>query len=238
MPMPTKKHSWDNDPKVMEWFKLIGNARTIFNYSHDFGFFMEYVEANTEFKTPSEIFDSRREDLTSNDMPTRRRWEDIVKNYLDNLNKNPKDYRANTKKSYIRTVESFFSKLHLPLEYSKNELKFEPSQKEKVSKEWIPSNEEIRLLYRMANSSRDRAILLTLYQSGFSEVDVCNMKIEDFPFYDQNESWNIPLNEDLYHERLREKTNISQKTCISREALEEIRIMLQSRGFPKKDISS
>lgn len=33
---------------------------------------------------------------------------------------------------------------------------------------------------------------------------------------------------------MREKTNISQKTCISREALEDIRIMLQSRGFPKE----
>jgi integrase len=172
--------------------------------------------------------------MTSNDLPTRRRWEDIVKNYLDTLNKDPKDYRMNTKKSYVRTVQSFFSKLHVALEYSKNELKFEPSQKEKVSKEWIPSNEEIRLLYRMANTTRDRAILLTLYQSGFSEVDVCSMKIEDFAFYEQNGDWRLSLNEDLYHERLREKTNISQKTCISREALEEIRIMLQSRGFPKQ----
>jgi hypothetical protein len=59
------------------------------------------------------------------------------------------------------------------------------------------------------------------------------MKIEDFEFYDTNGNWKLQLNQDLYHARLREKTNILQQTCVSREALEEIRIMLQSRGFPK-----
>ncbi len=233
MPMPKKKNPWLTDPKVQEWLKAVGNERTVFNYTHDFGRFVKYVQEHTEFKTPTEMFDTRRVDLTSNDVPTKQRWEDIIRGYLDSLNKDPKDYRVNTKKSYIRTVESFFSKLHLPLQFSKNDLKYEPSQKEKVVNKWVPSNEEVRAFYRMMNTSRDRAILLTLYQSGFSEVDVCAMKIEDFRFYDQNGNWQLKLNEDLYICKLREKTNIPQKTCISREALEDIRIMLQSRGFPK-----
>jgi hypothetical protein len=60
------------------------------------------------------------------------------------------------------------------------------------------------------------------------------MKIEEFPFYDENGEWQIPITEDLYQKRRREKTNQWQQTCISREALEEIRIMLQSRGFPQE----
>jgi hypothetical protein len=40
--------------------------------------------------------------------------------------------------------------------------------------------------------------------------------------------------EDLYCQRRREKTNIWQKTMISRECLEELRVYLQSRGFPKE----
>jgi hypothetical protein len=73
-----------------------------------------------------------------------------------------------------------------------------------------------------------------LYQSGFSEVDVANMRIEEFPFYNENGEWQLKANEDLYHQRRREKTNQWQKTMISRECLEDIRIYLQSRGFPKK----
>ena len=59
------------------------------------------------------------------------------------------------------------------------------------------------------------------------------MNIDDFKFYDAVGNWNIPITDDVYHKRRREKTNVWVQTCISREALEEIRIMLQSRGFPK-----
>jgi hypothetical protein len=67
-----------------------------------------------------------------------------------------------------------------------------------------------------------------------SQVDVANMKIEDFEFYTEKDEWTIGANEDLYHAILREKTNILEQSCISREVLEEIRIMLQSGGFPRE----
>lgn len=230
---------WANDKAVTNWFELIGNPQTVKNYTLQFPKFLEFVKSTTKYNTPSEILAARQEQERSPDKNKQRIFEDVGKRFAHELNKNEK-YRINTKKSYLRTMLSFFSVNHSKLEYSKGELFgiLEPSQEEKVSKEWIPTNEEIRLLYRMANNSRDRAILLVLYQSGFSEIDVSEMKIEQFPFYDVNGNWSISISEDLYHDRLREKTNISQKTCVSREALEEIRIMLQSRGFPKKGICS
>lgn len=226
---------WANDKAVTNWFELIGNPQTVKNYTLQFPKFLEFVKSTTKYNTPSEILAARQEQERSPDKNKQRIFEDVGKRFAHELNKNEK-YRINTKKSYLRTMLSFFSVNHSKLEYSKGELFgiLEPSQEEKVSKEWIPTNEEIRLLYRMANNSRDRAILLVLYQSGFSEIDVSEMKIEQFPFYDVNGNWSISISEDLYHDRLREKTNISQKTCVSREALEEIRIMLQSRGFPKE----
>ena len=45
--MPIKEKPWPKDPKVIEWFQLLGNKRTIFNYSRDFGFFIEFVQKNT-----------------------------------------------------------------------------------------------------------------------------------------------------------------------------------------------
>jgi site-specific recombinase XerD len=227
-----KSETWLKDPKVVEWFTLLNNQRTIKNYRNEFPKFLEFVQKTTKYKTPSQIVQSRMEQLRSLDMNVKRYWETVVikfKNSLEN-----EGMRMNTAHSYLRTTLSFFSKNHVRLEFSRNELKVNPSEKDKVYREWIPSNEEIRLLYRMANNARDRAVLLVLYQSGFSEVDVAAMKIGDFPFYDKDGNWAIPISEDIYHQRRREKTNIWAQTCISREASEEIRIMLQSRGFPKE----
>jgi integrase len=224
--------NWIEDKYVKNWFELLGNARTIKNYSVDFPKFLEYVEAQTQCKTPSDIITSRLEHLTSQDIIKRRYWEMQTvkfKNYLES-----KNLRMATVHGYIRTVMSFFSKNGVKLLFSRGELKINPSEKDQVYSEWIPDNETVRLLYRLCDSARDRGILLMLYQSGFSEVDVGNMNVEDFAFYDERGDWQLKPNEDLYCQRRREKTNIWQKTMVSRECLEELRVYLQSRGFPKK----
>jgi site-specific recombinase XerC len=227
--------SWLKDKAVVEWFSLLSGKLTKVNYKREFPKFLEFVKKTTKYKTPTQIRESRLQQKRSTDQNLVRYWEDIGKKFAIALNQ--ENYRVNTKISFLRTMMSFFNKgIHSRLEYSRGELfgLLEPTAEEKTPHEWIPTNEEIRLLYRMANSSRDRAILLVLYQSGFSEVDISEMDIQQFPFYNDKGNWNIPISEDLYHPRLREKTNIEQKTCLSRESLEEIRIMLQQRGFPKK----
>jgi len=68
-----------------------------------------------------------------------------------------------------------------------------------------------------------------LYQSGFSEVDVSALKIEDI-----EDIYNLAENEHYFIEKPREKTNIIQATCISYEALHDIRAMLAERQNPKE----
>jgi site-specific recombinase XerD len=227
-----KNNDWKNDKAVQNWFQLIGNERTINNYSYDFPKFLSWVIENTPYKTPSEIIQSRVESLTTTDMQKRRYWEQQVVKYKNSLE--AQNYRMATVHSSLRTIMSFFAKSGVKLLFSRGELKINPSEKDKVDTEWIPSNEEVRLFYRLCDNARDRAVLLTLYQSGFSEVDVASMQIETFPFYNEKGEWVIPTTEDLYRKQRREKTNQWQQTMISREALEEIRIMLQSRGYPKE----
>ncbi len=152
-----KSESWIKDPKVVEWFSLINNARTEKNYRNEFSKFLEFVQKTTEYKTPSQIIQSRMEHLRSLDMNVKRYWETVVIKFKHSLEN--EDMRMNTAHSYLRTALSFFSKNHVKLEFSRNELKVNPSEKDKVYKEWIPSNEEVRLLYRMANNARDRGIL-------------------------------------------------------------------------------
>jgi len=74
---------------------------------------------------------------------------------------------------------------------------------------------------------RDRPLLLVLYQSGFSEVDVSSLNIEDLPEIYTCEGHH-------YIAKLREKTNILEQTCVSMEAIHDLRIMLRERGNPEK----
>jgi len=222
----------DCDKAVGEWFKSIGNERTISNYRNDFPKFLKFSREHTTFKTPNEMIEARRKDLQDKDPKTQRRFEALTVDYMHYLE--GENLRYNSIKSYLRTVESFFSRHYLNLKYARRELDPEVSEKDKIIREWTPSNEDVRLLYRLCKTARDRALLLTLYQSGFSEIDALSLKIQDLNLYDTNGNWRLSLNEDLYICKLREKTNIPQKTMISREALEEIRIYLQSRGFPKQ----
>lgn len=68
-----------------------------------------------------------------------------------------------------------------------------------------------------------------MFQSGLSEADVSNLQIEDFP-----ELYPVPEGQRLYFEKPREKTGEIQATCISYEAIHDIRAMLQERGNPEK----
>jgi site-specific recombinase XerD len=225
--------SWLDDKAVKFWFGQLGNKQTIRNYTSDFPNYLEFVIKTTQYKTPNQIITARLEQKQLKDLNQQRFFEDLGKRFVHELNKTGKAY--NTKKSYLRTMLSFFSINHSKLEYSRGELFniLEHTQQDKEQK-WVPTNEEIRLLYRMASHARDRAIILMLYQSGMSEIDLCNMKIELLHLYDDRGNWQIPISEDLYFASFREKTNIAFQTCISREALEEIRIYLQNRGFPKE----
>lgn len=199
--------TWLNDRTVQKWFELIKNERTITNYQREFPLFLEFVQQNSEYKTPSQIIETRIRHLRSSDMNTKRIWEDFVIKYMHSLE--DKGLRKSTITTYLRTVLSFFSHNHVRLTYARKELlgAIEPSEADKVIKEWIPTNEEIRLLYRMAKDARDRAILLTLYQSGFSEVDVCSLNVEHLDLY-ENGNWKPK--EHQYIGKLRKRTFYSK----------------------------
>ncbi|MFB3889200.1 MAG: tyrosine-type recombinase/integrase [Candidatus Bathyarchaeia archaeon] len=224
---------WLEDDAVKKWINGVGE-RTGKNYKREFPKFLEFVNKDRDVKfSPTDILNQRFEQLATSDPNKRHCWEDIWVQYKHKWEN--EGLRKNTIHGYIRTVQSFFAHNHGELILNKIENRIVPQNRKDIvlQTEWIPTNEDVRLFYRMAKEARDRAILLVLYQSGFNEVDLADMLIGDFPFYDKEGNWAIPLNDDLYHERLRCKTKVIFQTCISREALEDIRIMLQSRGFPK-----
>ena len=94
---------------------------------------------------------------------------------------------------------------------------------------WVPSNEHVRLMYRRAESYGDKALLLVLYQSGFAPIDVSALRIEHFP-----ELYTMEPPQHHYIAELREKTNVLTQTCLSREAIHDLRYYLEDRGNPKE----
>jgi hypothetical protein len=103
---------------------------------------------------------------------------------------------------------------------------WESTQQQQVIQRWKVTKEDVKALYSHGNL-RDRALLLVLAQSGFSEVDVSNLKVEELQgFYEQAET------EHYFIEKPREKTGEVQATCLSYEALHDIKAMLQERGNP------
>jgi len=216
-----KNNEWLNDEYVKEWFIGLSEAST-HNYTKEFPKWLAFIKM-----TPTEQIDKRLNDLQSKNPRIRAFFERKVVEFKDKLEK--EGYAKNTiEKNYLRTVQSFFARNRLALEFKRGELTVE--RRRKVEKAWVPSNEEIRVMYSMADL-RDRALLLMLYHSGYSEIDVSNMNIEDFDFYDKNGEWKASGH--MYHKRFREKTDVEHMTCISEECLHDIKLMLQARNFPK-----
>jgi len=219
--------SWLEDKYAKNWFDQIGNERTQRNYLRTFPKFLEFTN-----KTPTEIIQSRLEHLISTNIGKRQYWEQEVIKYMHSLEE--EGLKSTTIHSYLVSTQSFFSRNGVKLQFARGQLKPEPTEEEKTSRKWVLKNEGIRKLYRHAKTPRDRTLMLVMYQSGFLHSDVTNMRIENFNFYDNEGNWQIPEEEHYYHFQMREKTNIYQCTCLSYEALADLRMMLKERGNPKE----
>jgi len=211
-------NDWQKDPYVQKWLNKLGD-RTRENAIQDFPKFLEWCK-----KSPTQLIKMKVKDIQTRDPTQKGKTEDLViefKRFLEAQN-----YRRSTIKTILNRVQSFFSHNRVKLSFARGDLSVEPNESEKVTQEWILDNVEIRALYDVANI-RDRALLLTLYQSGFSPIDVSSLNVEHLNNVYKHEGH-------LYIDKLREKTNIHQKTCLSSECVHDIKAMLKARGSSKK----
>jgi site-specific recombinase XerD len=204
---------WENDPFAVEWLKKVGK-RTQKNYKERYPKWLAFIGM-----TPTEQFHKRVEDLQSTNPKERGFFEDKVVAFKNALV--AQNYKASTVQCTLTPVLSFFSAHRVPLRFKRGELKVEHRAEDKVVKEWIPDNQQMKQIYQHGDA-RDRALLLVLYQSGFSETDVSALNIEDLSKITETEG-HYPI---LMY---REKTNVLQRTCISEEAVHDIKAMLEER---------
>jgi hypothetical protein len=154
---------WKTDPYVTERLGKVAE-RTAQNYSERFPRWLAFIGIS-----PSEQILKRFKDLQSTNPKERGFFEDKMVEYKNALV--IQGLKANSVMSYLIPALSFFSAHRVPLRFKRKELKVEERAEDKVVKEWIPENQQIKQIYQHGDA-RDRALLLCLYQSGFSETDV------------------------------------------------------------------
>jgi integrase len=210
---------YEKDEYFKKW--LVGlSPRTKKNYSNEFHEWYAFIDM-----TPTEQIKKRMQDLTTQDIAQRLFFENKWRAFKEYLERKG-DLKHASVRTRLRTVASFFSRNGLPLNLKRGD--WESTQEQPVVQRWKITKEEVKAMYSHGNL-RDRALLLVLAQSGFSEVDVSQMKIEDLKgIYEQ------PETEHYFLEKPREKTGEIQATCLSYEAVHDIQAMLQERDNPEE----
>jgi len=173
---------------------------------------------------PTEQIEKRMKDLRSDSITERLFFEQKFREYKVHLETRG-DLSAVTIKTMLIPVSSFFSRNGLPLALKRGDWEPNTVQKAKTTRLKV-TKEEIKSMYSHGGT-RDRALLLVLAQSGFSEVDVSNFRIEDLKGL-----YTAPETEHFFLEKPREKTHQTQATCFSYEAVHDLKAWLQERGNP------
>jgi integrase len=174
--------------------------------------------------TPKEIIEKRLKDTASNNLTERTFFENKFREYKEDLEQSGK-LSASSITTLLTHVASFFSRNSLPLNLKRGDWK--STLETKVKHRFKLSLDDVKAMYAHANL-RDRALMLVLAQSGLSEVDTIALKIEDITTL-----YTMPQTEHYFIEKQREKSNVMQATCISYEALHDIRAMLAERNNPE-----
>jgi predicted double-glycine peptidase len=214
-----KLSTYKEDKFYKRWMNGL-KGRTKENYNAGFQHWLVFIGM-----TPTEQIQKRMHDLTTTDITERQFFEDKFRQYKTYL-ENKGDQKAISVKTQLIPVASFFSRNGLKLQLKRGD--WESNQTQEVRQRLKLTRDEIRAMYLHANL-RNRGLLLTLAQSGLSEVDVSCLKIEDFP-----KLYTITEGKHLFFEKPREKTGEMQATCLSAEALHDIKAILEERGNPEK----
>lgn len=212
------KRPYEKDEFFEKW--LVGlSERTKNNYRNRFQPWFDFIGM-----TPTEQIEKRLKDTASGNIEERQFFENKFRAYKEHLEK--RDLTPEGVRTLLTPVASFFSRNGVPLNLKKGD--WASTQTQKVVHRLKLKKEDIKSMYSHGNL-RDRALLLVLAQSGFSEADVSCIRIEPLKGL-----YTHPETEHYFIEKPREKTGEMQATCFSYEAMHDIRAMLQERDNPSE----
>ena len=207
----------ENDAYVQRWLTGLSD-RTKDNYLQRIPLWVSFVQLS-----PTQQIEKRLKDLTSQNLIERTFFENKFREFKETL-ENKGNLNAKSVTTMLTAVASFFGRNDLRLNLKRGDWK--STQETEVIQRWKVTQDDVKRMYAHANL-RDKCLLLGLGQSGFSEVDLSELCIEDIKtLYD------MPQTEHYFIEKPREKTNEVQATCLSYEFLHDLRAMLSEKGNP------
>ncbi len=145
---PPKYQRYLEYEAITEWLDDLGSQKTIKPYMYRFASFLRYSKLS-----PDQLLEMDGEELKK-----------IVKEYL---NKKQKQGRQGMVHGVFNTINSFLNFHNKPIKWKRKEKrKYHVLAMNRVAQQHIPSNEEIYTMVDSARTTRNRAFLLCLWQSG------------------------------------------------------------------------
>jgi integrase len=228
------KEELERDPYVVKWLNSITREGTRRVYGNAMELYLRYTGM-----TPTALVDEALEDL-KRDVRERR---DVVKQRLVGfynwlLDEAPKrntrgrevgkGLSSKISNTYVNAIRSFYSTFDITVRLrGRSKL-----PKPKVENRRLRlTNLDVRKLLDHCSSPRDRAIILTMFQSGMDVSTLCSLRYGDVaPGLEKNEH---PLTLHLY----RKKSGTEYVTFLGKDGIEAIRAYLntlRARGIELK----
>jgi integrase len=163
---------------------------------------------------PDSVLERRRKDINSEDPEDEERYSRKTVAYANMLL--AKGQTGRSVSGTIGRICGFFS--NNSRRYALDLRKLNLPKARKVQK-YSPTNEEIRHLCTIADSSRDKLIVALMYQNGLSPVDVSLLNVDDLHM----EEW-------TFYEKSRSKTGEIWRGVVTPDIAYELKAYLEVRG--------
>lgn len=212
-----------NDPALERWFGTITRKGTKHLYRSAFKTYRHFTGMTASALIDEALEDAKRDPREKKDAVLKRLID--FYHYLKEeyprksrgkgehkiIGKGVSDKLAHT---YVNSIRSFYATFGVTVRMKGRHALPKPRVRNKRMK---VGAEQVKVLVRHARTPRDRAIILTMFQSGIDVSTLCSLRYGDIAEgLDKNE---YPLKLDLY----RPKTGVEYYTFIGRDAVENIR---------------
>jgi integrase len=169
-------------------------------------------------ENPDQVIENRRRDIGNKNYEQAENYERKSMAFANTLLAKGQSGRG--VQGIIGRIQGFFANNSHRYRLDMRRLKLPKARK--VQK-YSPTNEEIRHLYTIADSSRERLIIALMYQNGLSPIDVSLLNVGDLPV----EEW-------AYFEKSRSKTGEIFRSVVTPDIAYELETYLKIRGNPLK----
>ena len=169
-------------------------------------------------ENPDQVIENRRKDIGSRNYEQAERYERKTMAFANTLL--AKNHSGRGVQGVIGRIQGFFANNSRRYSLDMRRLKLPKARK---MQKYSPSNEEVRHLYTIADTSRDRLIVALMYQNGPAPIDVSLLIVGDLP----TEEWS-------YYEKSRSKTGEIWRGVVTPDIAYELKNYLKIRGNPSK----